>query len=360
MKLRYLLLISIFQIKGALACTSDSYSVAPGASVNINECGTCKTITNNGSSTIFVPTKTNTEWTAFFTNVTANTGGNVTTASCCSYPLDSVTAPVLAYSLRKLSSTYSGALIRVRRSSDNAEQDIYPSSSNCGMLDTAALTTFVGSNSAFVKTWYDQVGTRHATQTTAGSQPRIVNAGTIDTKFGQTTIFFNGSTLLPSAALGIASTSSWSYTMVIGATTTVNGASNDGNGTYYMDRTSATPALTGLKTVSGKFVLQKRNNSSGNLGGVSTTTSISTTAIQSVYAQRTYNTAYQIFLNNVSEATLAETDGALTPPTPNIGRHVSTTTTSNFGLFELIFWGTVLDSTNRTTVYQSQKSDFGF
>lgn len=81
------------------------------------------------------------------------------------------------YGLKRLVSTYTGPLIRVRRSSDNAEQDIgYLSNTT---LDTAALATFVGGASAFVVTWYDQSGAAdHVTQATAANQPRIVNAGT--------------------------------------------------------------------------------------------------------------------------------------------------------------------------------------
>lgn len=96
-------------------------------------------------------------------------------------PLDPYSANLwAAYSLTRLLTSYTGALIRVRRSSDNAEQDIGYS----GLaLDTAALATFVGANSAFVKTFYDQSGGTHdLAQTTSGKQPRIVNAGTYDGK----------------------------------------------------------------------------------------------------------------------------------------------------------------------------------
>jgi hypothetical protein len=79
----------------------------------------------------------------------------------------------------------------VRRSSDNVERDIYGTFR--GDLDLAALTSFVGANSGFVTTWYDQSGTgRHATQATAASQPRIVNAGAVDTENGKPAVFFNG------------------------------------------------------------------------------------------------------------------------------------------------------------------------
>jgi hypothetical protein len=90
-----------------------------------------------------------------------------------------------------LSSAYTGPLIRVRRSSDNAERDIFGTFR--GDLDLAALTSFVGANSGFVTTWYDQSGTgRHATQATAASQPRIVNAGAVDTLGGKPSLIFDG------------------------------------------------------------------------------------------------------------------------------------------------------------------------
>jgi hypothetical protein len=97
-----------------------------------------------------------------------------------------------AYSLRKLRSAYTGPAIRVRRSSDNAEVDIGFTVS--GNLDTGTLVAHVGSGSGFVTTWYDQSGNgRNATQTTAGSQPRIVNAGVLDIANGKPAVRFNGS-----------------------------------------------------------------------------------------------------------------------------------------------------------------------
>lgn len=86
-----------------------------------------------------------------------------------------------AYSLRKLSSTYSGDAVRVRRTSDNAEQDIGFDAS--GNLDTSALTTFLGSDDGFLAKWYDQSGnSRDGSQTNASRQIRIATAGTIETK----------------------------------------------------------------------------------------------------------------------------------------------------------------------------------
>jgi hypothetical protein len=56
--------------------------------------------------------------------------------------LDNYTNALAAYSFRKLSTTYSGPCIRVRRSGDNTEMDISFNSSN--VLDETALMNFVG------------------------------------------------------------------------------------------------------------------------------------------------------------------------------------------------------------------------
>lgn len=91
--------------------------------------------------------------------------------------LDAYPGAAAAYSLRKLSSTYTGSAIRVRRSSDNTEQNIGFSGAN---LDTSALTTFCSGTNGFVTTWFDQSSNgRDVTQTTAANQPQIVSSGSV-------------------------------------------------------------------------------------------------------------------------------------------------------------------------------------
>jgi len=105
--------------------------------------------------------------------------------------LDLYPNAAVAYSLRKLRNAYSGSAIRVRRSSDNTEQDI---GFVGGDLDTASLLTFCGAGNGFVTTWYDQSGNaNNATQTTAGSQPRIVNGGVVDAVNSKPCVVFDGS-----------------------------------------------------------------------------------------------------------------------------------------------------------------------
>ncbi|MFN4811031.1 MAG: arabinofuranosidase catalytic domain-containing protein, partial [Bacteroidota bacterium] len=97
----------------------------------------------------------------------------------------------VAYSVRKLSPGYSGPAIRVRRSSDNTQQDIGFTAG--GDLDQAALLTFVGGASGFITTWYDQSGNgRNAIQNTVANQPRIVNAGVVDIQNSRPTLTLNG------------------------------------------------------------------------------------------------------------------------------------------------------------------------
>lgn len=108
------------------------------------------------------------------------------------YLLDLYPSAAAAYSLRKLRSAYTGSAIRVRRSSDNTEQDI--GFTALGALDTSSLTSFCGSGNGFVTTWYDQSGnTRNATQTTAANQPQIVSSGSVITQNDKEVLSFNGS-----------------------------------------------------------------------------------------------------------------------------------------------------------------------
>jgi len=85
-----------------------------------------------------------------------------------------------AYSLRSLTGG-DPKVVRVRRDTgggagDNDEEDFTVSG-----ISSGALVAFVGSgNDGFVETWYDQSGNSNdAVQETAGSQPKIVNAGAL-------------------------------------------------------------------------------------------------------------------------------------------------------------------------------------
>lgn len=84
---------------------------------------------------------------------------------------------------RRLLTSYNGALIKVRRSSDSLESDIYSKAN--GDLDTVALLAWVGGGNGYISKIYDQLGSSHLIQSTGAAQPRIVNTGTVDTLLGK-------------------------------------------------------------------------------------------------------------------------------------------------------------------------------
>ena len=89
-----------------------------------------------------------------------------------------------AYSLRNLSSTTTN-VVRVRRSSDNTEQDF-----TSAEITDGTLTTFTGANDGFVTTWYDQSGnSNNAVQSTATSQLQLVDDGIVYLENGKPAVF---------------------------------------------------------------------------------------------------------------------------------------------------------------------------
>lgn len=107
--------------------------------------------------------------------------------------LDTYTGASAAYSLRLLSSTYTGDAIEVRI--DTTGQPTYDIGFVNGELDTATLEGYcTGGLDAFVTTWYDQSGNgRDATQSTASAQPQIVSSGSVITQGTKPAIYGDGS-----------------------------------------------------------------------------------------------------------------------------------------------------------------------
>lgn len=105
--------------------------------------------------------------------------------------LDTYPGAAAAYSVRKLRTAYTGNCLRVRRSTDNAEQDIGFIGSD---LDTVSLSAFCGLGNGFVTTWYDQSGNgKNAGQGAALSQPKIYSLGSVDLLNAKPVLNFDGS-----------------------------------------------------------------------------------------------------------------------------------------------------------------------
>jgi hypothetical protein len=100
--------------------------------------------------------------------------------------LDVYTGASAAYSLRQLSSSYTGSLVTVRRSVDDEEQG-FTESQIIGS-GAGSLADFCSGTDGFVKTWHDQSGNgNNATQSTAANQPQIFSSATdtVDTSNGK-------------------------------------------------------------------------------------------------------------------------------------------------------------------------------
>jgi len=141
--------------------------------------------------------------------------------------LDTYAGAAAAYSLRKIRNAYSGSAIRVRRSSDNAEQNIGFAAN--GGLDTATLLAFAGSGNAFVTTWFDQSGkANNVVQTTASGQPQIVSAGAVITLNSKPTMYFNGANSLGCTLSGVTLQGLTTSSLVVVGKTTVSSGSYQG------------------------------------------------------------------------------------------------------------------------------------
>ena len=99
-------------------------------------------------------------------------------------PLDTYTGATAAYSVRKLSSSYSGSCIEAYRVSDGATQNI--GFDSAGLIDTAAIISFAGGGEVRVQTWYDQSGNgNNATNATPAGQPQIYDGSSVITTNGK-------------------------------------------------------------------------------------------------------------------------------------------------------------------------------
>lgn len=80
---------------------------------------------------------------------------------------------VAAYSFRKLRANYGGSAVRIRRASDNAEQDFgFAGGIN---FDSSGAASFIGGSTGFIHIWYDQSGNgKDASQATAANQPQYI------------------------------------------------------------------------------------------------------------------------------------------------------------------------------------------
>jgi len=210
-----------------------------------------------------------------------------------------------AYGFRKLKNEYAGNAVRVRRSSDNTEQDIGFLSN--GDFDSAALISFVGNlstSNGFITKFYDHVGNRDFSQTNPGSQIRIITNGVLQLMSGKTSLNLQMANFLTAAnhnwgnqmtinAVGICGSAAGFRRLLTYGTDNIlffgagngNFATFCGNSGGWNDVSVNTPAIDVVATPkiftafrSGAVLTPKVNNAvqnNKNAGAFTTTTTLS-------------------------------------------------------------------------------------
>lgn len=255
-------------------------------------------------------------------------------------PLNTVTGSAAAYSLRLLRTAYAGSAIRVRRSNDNAETDIGFSGSG---LNTAALLAHCGANSGFVTTWYDQSGNaRNMVQATAGAQPRIVNAGVIDTLGGVPALICDTTDDTMAAATWGTIAQPFSRNAVVRMAASLSSSK------HVMNTATGTPNVADFPNNGVDLTA-----SAGSLGPTTTVSDNERLIYTSIYD----GTSSVIIKNGTSSAT--GNTGSNSSAGISINRNDALSTFGGFSYQEIVVFDSRISTTNRQFLERDQGAFYG-
>ncbi|MEQ8687599.1 MAG: T9SS type A sorting domain-containing protein [Imperialibacter sp.] len=182
--------------------------------------------------------------------------------------------------------------------------------------------TTLATNGQTATQWNDQSpSSNNVSQSTLGNRPIY---RTLAANFNPVLTFSKNQFLDVTSALGIGSTSDYTYFIVFEPNSITTGGATDGSGDYIIDRTSGTNDLTSLKFTAGpNLFYQTRYNNGSGLGGPAKSVSAGNRYIAEYH--RDYNVEFGISLNGGTKTTIASNANALTPPAMRLGRHATTT-----------------------------------
>jgi len=168
--------------------------------------------------------------------------------------LDDYPNAAAAYSVRLLSSTYSGALVRIRKDTGGQpEKDFYPDENNELSLNSSdgggtTLGSWIGGNDGYIVTWYNQSGNsgRDVTNSTASTQPKLLTAGVFETNDnGNIAVnYASGNYLRVTGVTGISTTNNEVYTVF--ENDSIRGVLFYSPSFIYYETGSASSALSGV------------------------------------------------------------------------------------------------------------------
>lgn len=249
--------------------------------------------------------------------------------------LDDYPGATAAYSLRRLSSSWTGPAIRVKRQFTFDELDI--GFKENGDIDTETMIDFSGGDAAlFVDTLYDQTGNGfHAvSQLTFG--PRIVNSnGTIVTLNGEASMVFDG---LNDEALATDLLTEFDNTDFL--VNAVFGDSGSGSEGFAIGSTGSVPRL----------YFQDDKWSYNTLNTMSWTR----VTAQNVMQYQVNGNTQEVFSDNVTLATATEAQADFNPTGFLVGR-IGSSTFMDGKLQEIIIY-TSNQVDNRIGIYENMSS----
>ena len=223
----------------------------------------------------------------------------VNTSFANALPLDTAGAAAAAYSLRNLSSSYTGSVVEVRRGSDGNTESF-----TAVEVTDGTLVAWVGAgNDGTVSKWYDQSGNdNHATQGTPASQPKIVSGGSLVTGG----LAFDGANGGLRVAGPVLTSSSFFTTSVIRHDTGTSNTNSENVYGQYQSSTSGRWQLSANTSNAYSFFANAANNISSLSAGALGTS-------QTLISVNANGSNAEIFRDGTSKAT--DTYSGFTPAT---------------------------------------------
>jgi len=267
--------------------------------------------------------------------------------------LDTYSGAAAAYSLRRLSSTYTGDAVEVYNGSSYADIGF----NVFGELDTVALAAHCGSSDGFVSKWYDQAGSNDATQTTTSQMPKIYDGTTgVITENGKPAVYFDGD---PNSLHSSSSISHTNSTMLV-----VCSVDNVTHGTYDPTIFRIGDGSTKENDLRFMYGTSNRSNVIFRREQNDVVNSLSYTNSNMISQNLTFNVVsssnLQSFMNGSSQGTQANSPTAMTSSSVDIGAVVDSTANVEIHakIQEAIFYTVDQDSAGNRTNIESNINTF--